>query len=121
MRAVGLRENIQPRTCCISESIQQDRGWIFSRTARTVEISKSLIIWHWTFVKNGGERTREAKGQSPKHLQKTLGKMFSWLAKLSFLKLHPSNRQVTDKYRRVTDEHRRVQTSTDEYRRVTDE
>ena len=36
MRAV--RENIQPRTCCIdraiARSIQQDRGWIFSRIAR---------------------------------------------------------------------------------------
>ena len=48
MRAV--RENIQPRSCCIdraiARSIQQDRGWIFSRTARTVEISKFFIIWH---------------------------------------------------------------------------
>jgi hypothetical protein len=34
--------------------IQQDRGWIFSRTARTVEVSKFYIIWHCTFVKNGG-------------------------------------------------------------------
>ena len=42
MRAV--RENIKPRSCCIdraiARSVQQDRGLIFSRTARTVEVSK---------------------------------------------------------------------------------
>ena len=41
------RENIQPRSCCtdraIARSIQQDLGWIFSRTARTVEVSKFLL------------------------------------------------------------------------------
>jgi hypothetical protein len=43
----AVRENIQPRSCCIdlaiARSIQQDLGWIFSRTARTVEVSKLLI------------------------------------------------------------------------------
>jgi hypothetical protein len=43
-RVSAVRENIQPRSCCIdraiSRSVQQDRGWIFSRTARTVEVSK---------------------------------------------------------------------------------
>ena len=69
----------------------------------------------------GGKVTRGQRTKSETFAKKHWEKMFSWLAKLSFLKLHPSNRQVTDKYRRVTDEHRRVQTSTDEYRRVTDE
>ena len=35
-RSDSVRENIQPRSCCIdlaiSRSIQQDLGWIFSRT-----------------------------------------------------------------------------------------
>ena len=42
MRAVW--ENIKPRSCCIdraiARSIQQDRGLIFSHTARTIEDSK---------------------------------------------------------------------------------
>ena len=69
MRAV--RENIQPRSCCIdrARSIQQDRGWIFSRTARTVEVSKFFIIWHCTFAKIGKHITR---GQSTK--SETIGK-----------------------------------------------
>ena len=54
----------------IARSIQQDRGWIFSRTARTVEVSKFFIIWHCTFVKKWGKRSREGKVQNPKHLQK---------------------------------------------------
>jgi hypothetical protein len=41
--------------------IQQDRGWIFSRTARTVEVSKFYIIWHCTFVKNGRKGHARAK------------------------------------------------------------
>jgi hypothetical protein len=68
----AVRENIQPRSCCIdraiARSIQQDRGWIFSRTARTVE--KFLIIWHCTFVKKWEKSSCEGKVQSPKHLQK---------------------------------------------------
>jgi hypothetical protein len=50
--------------------MQQDRGWIFSRTARTVEvsiISKFSIIWHCTFVKmekRSGEG-KVGKVQSP--------------------------------------------------------
>ena len=90
MRAV--RENIQPRSCCIgraiARSIQQDRGWIFSRTARTVEVSKFFIIWHCTFVKNEEKRSREGKVQSPKHLQKRTNycKKCSqaWLVKLLY-------------------------------------
>jgi hypothetical protein len=61
----AVRENIQPRTCCIdrvvARSIQQDRGWIFFRTARTVEVSKFFIIWHCTFVKNGKKGHARAK------------------------------------------------------------
>ena len=49
MRAV--RQNIKPRPCCIdraiARSIQQDRGLIFYRAARTVKVSKFFfIIWH---------------------------------------------------------------------------
>ena len=59
----AVRENIQPRSCCIdraiARSIQQDRGWIFSRTARTVEVSKFFIICrHCTFVKKWEKVTR---------------------------------------------------------------
>jgi hypothetical protein len=61
----AVRENIQPRSCCIDQaiarSIQQDRGWIFSRTARPVEVSKFFIIWHCTFVKNGKKGQARAK------------------------------------------------------------
>ena len=59
MRAV--RENIQPRSLAV---IQQDGGWIFSRTARTVEVSKFFIIWHCS--KKWEKRSREGKAQSPK-------------------------------------------------------
>jgi hypothetical protein len=71
-RVRAVRENIQPRSCCIDRAIarstQQDRGWIFSRTARTVEVSKFFIIW--TFVKKWKERSREGKMQSPKQFAK---------------------------------------------------
>ena len=43
-------KNIKPRSCCIdlaiAKSIQQDRGLIFSHTARTNKVSKFFIIWH---------------------------------------------------------------------------
>ena len=45
----------------IARSVQQDRGWIFSRTARTVEVSKFFIIWHCTFVKYGKKGHATAK------------------------------------------------------------
>jgi hypothetical protein len=61
----AVRENIQPRSLAV---IQQDGGWIFSRTARTVEVSKFFIIWHCS--KKWEKRSREGKAQSPKHLQK---------------------------------------------------
>ena len=33
---LAVRENIQPRSCCIDSLIQQVLGWIFSRTALTL-------------------------------------------------------------------------------------
>jgi hypothetical protein len=61
----GSTGKYQPRFCCIdraiARSIQQDRGWIFSRSARTVEVSKFFIIWHCTFVKNGKKGHARAK------------------------------------------------------------
>ena len=74
MRAV--RENIQPRSCCIdraiARSIQQDRGWIFSRAARTVEVSKFFLYGIVRLQKWGKNVTRgqSTKTQSPKQLQK---------------------------------------------------
>ena len=53
MRAV--QENIQLRSFCIdraiARSIQQDRGWIFSRTAPTVEVSKLFFYYMALYVK----------------------------------------------------------------------
>ena len=47
MRAV--LENVQPRTCCVDRaiamSIQQNRGWIFSRTSRMVEVSINVLLY----------------------------------------------------------------------------
>ena len=66
MRAV--RENIQPRSCCIDRAIArpilQDRDWIFSHTARTVEVIKFFIIWHCTFVKSGEKGHARAKSET---------------------------------------------------------
>ena len=40
---------------------QQDRGLIFSRTARTVEVSKFFIIWHCSFAKKNKGHARAAQ------------------------------------------------------------
>ena len=69
-----MRENIQPRSCsidlAIARLIQQDLGWIFSRTARTIEVSKFFIIWHCTFVKNGKRGHARVKYKVRNDLQK---------------------------------------------------
>ena len=78
----GSTGNIQPRSCCIdrviARSIQQDRGWVFFRTARTVEVSKFFIIWHCMFVKKWGKKGHAmAKYKVRNICKKTIVKMFS--------------------------------------------
>ena len=71
MRAV--RENVQPRSCCIDRaiprSIQQDRGWIFSRTARTVGVSKFFYNMALYVCKKMEKKVTGGQSTSPKHLQ----------------------------------------------------
>ena len=49
LRVRAVWENIKLRFCCIdratARSIQQDRGLIFSGTARTNKVSKFFILW----------------------------------------------------------------------------
>ena len=55
-------------SCCIgraiARSIQQDRGWIFSRTARTVEVSKFFYYMALYVREKNGEKV--TRGQSTK-------------------------------------------------------
>jgi hypothetical protein len=64
----AVRENIQPRSCCIdraiARSIQQDRGWIISLTARTVEVIKFFYYMALYVCKKWGKRSREGKVQT---------------------------------------------------------
>ena len=66
-------------------NLLHDRGWIFSRTARTVEVSKFFIIWHCTFVKNGRKGHARAKYKVRNSLQKkAIVKNVLWLVKLLY-------------------------------------
>ena len=65
------RENIQPRSC-----------WIFSRTARTVEVSKFFIIVRLHKWGKGHARSKYKVRNTCK--KKQLWKMFSWLVKLLY-------------------------------------
>jgi hypothetical protein len=47
----------------IARSIQQDRGWIFSRTARTIEVSKFFYYMALYVCRNGKKGYARSKYQ----------------------------------------------------------
>ena len=93
-------ENIKPRSCCIDRTIarwmQEDRGWIFSHTARTVEVIKSFY-YIALYVCQKQEQHSPAHGQNTKpvtlsninsfncfQMYKFISSLQSWLVKLLY-------------------------------------
>ena len=68
-----MRQNIQPRTCCIvraiiARSIQQNRGWIFFHPKVNGCMRSVRFLLYG--ICHGEKRSREGKVQMQTHLQK---------------------------------------------------